>query len=173
MADLSCFTGSLRHSSPTLCIADARRRTVDEGADNDTIGRSDGEKRDLTPGKRVGSALVLASWGLFPSSLGHREAANVARCILCVSFCNKGDELTGCTIRLVVDAIDSSVTTSMKITTVGELREALKGYPDDWQVIFGCEELEFYRAKTRGPTLVQIEFNQSVSATSDGKIHVD
>ena len=41
------------------------------------------------------------------------------------------------------------------------------------QVIFGCEELEFYRTKKRGEKLVQIEFNQSVGATEDGKIHVD
>lgn len=50
----------------------------------------------------------------------------------------------------------------MKTTTVGELRQALKNYPDNWQVIFGCEELEFYRTKRRGEELVQIEFNQTV-----------
>jgi predicted secreted protein len=47
----------------------------------------------------------------------------------------------------------------METTTVGELRQALKNYPDNWQVIFGCEELEFYRVKRRGEGLVQIEFN--------------
>jgi hypothetical protein len=61
----------------------------------------------------------------------------------------------------------------MKKTTVKDLRDALDVYPDDWQVIFGCEELEFYRVKKRGDKLVQIEFNQTVSATSDGKIHVE
>ena len=55
----------------------------------------------------------------------------------------------------------------MKTTTVGELREALKVFPDDWQVIFGCEELEFYRTKARGEKLVQIEFNQIVYSVGD------
>jgi hypothetical protein len=61
----------------------------------------------------------------------------------------------------------------MKTFTVGELRDALKGYPDDNQVIFGCKELEFYRTKKRGDKLVQIEFNQIVSATDDGKVVVE
>jgi hypothetical protein len=61
----------------------------------------------------------------------------------------------------------------MKKTTVGELREALRLFPDDAQVIFGCEELEFYRTKSRGEKLVQIEFSQTVYVSDDGKIHVD
>lgn len=60
----------------------------------------------------------------------------------------------------------------MKTTTVGELREALKIFPDDWQVIFGCEELEFCRTKKRGEKLVQIEFNQTVYSVG-GKIIVE
>ena len=55
----------------------------------------------------------------------------------------------------------------MKITTVGELRAALKPFPDDWQVIFGCEELEFHRTKARGEKLVQIEFNRIIYAEGD------
>ena len=57
--------------------------------------------------------------------------------------------------------------------TVGELRKALEIYPDDWQVIFGCEELEFFQTKKRGEKLVQIEFSQSVYTNSDGNIIVD
>lgn len=67
----------------------------------------------------------------------------------------------------------STILKIMNTTTVGELREALKYYADDWQVIFGCKELEFYRTKQRGEKLVQIEFNQTVSADSNGHIHVD
>jgi hypothetical protein len=58
----------------------------------------------------------------------------------------------------------------MKKITVGELREALKIFPDDWQVIFGCAELEFYRTKARGEKLVQIEFSQTVYATGNSII---
>lgn len=58
----------------------------------------------------------------------------------------------------------------MKTTTVGELRKALAAYPDDWQVIFGCRELEFYRTKQRDTKLIQIEFNQTVYAREDGTI---
>ena len=59
-----------------------------------------------------------------------------------------------------------------KATTVGELREHLKVFPDDWQVIFGCEELEFYRTKARGEKLVAIEFNHAVYADK-GRIIVE
>jgi predicted secreted protein len=55
----------------------------------------------------------------------------------------------------------------METTTVGELRQALKNYPDNWQVIFGCEELEFYRVKRRGEGLVQIEFNQVIYSSNE------
>jgi hypothetical protein len=60
----------------------------------------------------------------------------------------------------------------MSTITVGELQEALKVFPSDWKVIFGCEELEFYRTKARGEKLVQIEFNKSVYV-EDGKIVVE
>jgi hypothetical protein len=61
----------------------------------------------------------------------------------------------------------------MNITTVGQLRRALESYPDDFQVIFGCEELEFLRTKKRGDKLVQIDFSQTVAANDDGTITVD
>lgn len=61
----------------------------------------------------------------------------------------------------------------MRTLTIGELRKSLELYPDDWQVIFGCEDLEFYRTKQRGDKLVQIEFNQSFTRNSEGKIVID
>jgi len=61
----------------------------------------------------------------------------------------------------------------MTTTTVGDLRRALEVFPDDWQVIFGCQELEFYRTKTRGEKLVQIEFNQTVYTNDEGRIVVE
>lgn len=46
-------------------------------------------------------------------------------------------------------------------TTVGELRRALSGYPDDYELCFGPHPgLTFYRAKQRGDKLVQLEFNE-------------
>src|ERR1700753_309884 len=48
--------------------------------------------------------------------------------------------------------------------TVGELREQLNGYSDDTEITFGCAldavPLIFYRVKTRGEKLVQIELNE-------------
>jgi hypothetical protein len=60
----------------------------------------------------------------------------------------------------------------MNKTTIGDLRKALSLYPDDWQVIFGCEELEFSRAKKRDEGLVQIEFSQTVYA-KEGEVVVE
>lgn len=45
--------------------------------------------------------------------------------------------------------------------TVGELREHLRGFPDHAELFFGNGNLQFYRVKSRGPALLQIEFNQS------------
>lgn len=42
--------------------------------------------------------------------------------------------------------------------TVGRLRQELELYPDDFELSFSG--LTFYRVKTRGPDLVQIEFNE-------------
>jgi hypothetical protein len=49
--------------------------------------------------------------------------------------------------------------------TVGDLRERLKGYPDDTEITFGSTiaavPLIFYRVKSRGDDLVQIELNEA------------
>jgi hypothetical protein len=48
--------------------------------------------------------------------------------------------------------------------TVGDLREQLSGYSDDTEITFGgtldAVPLIFYRVKTRGDKLVQIELNE-------------
>lgn len=48
--------------------------------------------------------------------------------------------------------------------TVGDLRRQLTGYSDDTEITFGCTldavPLIFYRVKTRGDKLVQIELNE-------------
>jgi hypothetical protein len=43
---------------------------------------------------------------------------------------------------------------------LGSLRAHLKPFSDDYEVIFGGGNLEFYRTKQRGDKLVQIEFSQ-------------
>jgi hypothetical protein len=58
--------------------------------------------------------------------------------------------------------------------TIGELKERLKNWPDDDTIIFGCEELEFYRLKRRGDYLVQLEFSQNIwKDSATGAWHVD
>lgn len=52
--------------------------------------------------------------------------------------------------------------------TVGELKEHLKVCSDDDIVFFGTggdDELTFYRTKSRGEKLVQIEFNELYKVT--------
>lgn len=44
--------------------------------------------------------------------------------------------------------------------TIGELKELLASYPDNFTIDFGG--LEFYRLKQRADTHVQMEFSQSV-----------
>lgn len=48
--------------------------------------------------------------------------------------------------------------------TVGDLLEQLRGYAPDMEITFGCTRdaipLIFYRVKTRGDKLVQIELNE-------------
>lgn len=56
--------------------------------------------------------------------------------------------------------------------TVGELKERLSIYPDDFEISFGGKDLEFYRLKQRGEKLVVLEFNQSVYRADDGSWHV-
>jgi hypothetical protein len=58
--------------------------------------------------------------------------------------------------------------------TIGELRDELEDWPDGDEIIFGCEELEFYRLKKRGDDAVQLEFNQTIyKDVKTGKWHVD
>lgn len=57
--------------------------------------------------------------------------------------------------------------------TVGDLKRHLEAFGDEMEIFFGCEELEFYRLKQRGENLVQLEFNQTVYADSDGQVIVD
>ncbi len=54
--------------------------------------------------------------------------------------------------------------------SVGQLRQELAGYPDDFEISFSG--LDFYRVKTRGPKLLQIEFNQQVYRDDEGRVHV-
>jgi hypothetical protein len=58
--------------------------------------------------------------------------------------------------------------------TIGELRDELEDWPEGDEIIFGCEELEFYRFKKRGDDTVQLEFNQTIyKDAKTGKWHVD
>jgi hypothetical protein len=58
--------------------------------------------------------------------------------------------------------------------TIGELRDELEDWPEGDEIIFGCEELEFYRFKKRGADTVQLEFNQTIyKDAKTGKWHVD
>lgn len=54
--------------------------------------------------------------------------------------------------------------------SVGRLREELSAYPDHYEISFSG--LEFYRVKTRGPELVQVEFNQPVYLDETGRVVV-
>jgi Mor family transcriptional regulator len=55
--------------------------------------------------------------------------------------------------------------------TVGELKKHLESFSDDTVIYFGG--LDFYRTKPRGDKLVQIEFNQQVYKTEDGKVVIE
>lgn len=52
--------------------------------------------------------------------------------------------------------------------TVKELREHLSLYPDNYMIDFSG--LEFYRLKQRGDSSVQMEFNQQVYRTPEGRV---
>jgi hypothetical protein len=52
--------------------------------------------------------------------------------------------------------------------TVGDLRRKLAAFPDDAELFFGG--LTFYRLKSRGDLLVQLEFNESVYRDPDGTL---
>ncbi|WP_321368003.1 hypothetical protein [uncultured Desulfuromusa sp.] len=47
-----------------------------------------------------------------------------------------------------------------KTITVGELKQHIEGLPDNAEIFFGSGDLTFYRVKTRGDDLHQIEFNE-------------
>jgi hypothetical protein len=51
--------------------------------------------------------------------------------------------------------------------TVRELIEHLKVFDQDSQLIFGDDQLTFYRTKGRGDKLVQIEFNEIIQEVSE------
>ncbi|MBL8401293.1 hypothetical protein [Accumulibacter sp.] len=55
--------------------------------------------------------------------------------------------------------------------TVKELREHLSLYSDDCMIDFSG--LEFYRLKQRGENSVQMEFNQQVYRTPEGRVVVE
>lgn len=61
----------------------------------------------------------------------------------------------------------SSKDTEIERITVGELIRHLEVFDKDSEVIFGSDDLTFYRTKGRGPKLVQIEFNEVIN---NGKI---
>lgn len=54
--------------------------------------------------------------------------------------------------------------------TLGHLREQLKPYPDNYEVIFSG--LDFFRVKEKSPGLLQIEFNQQVYLDEQGNVVV-
>lgn len=60
---------------------------------------------------------------------------------------------------------------SYPVITVGELKEHLAIYPDNYTIDFSG--LEFYRLKQRGDTHVQLEFNQSVYRNAEGRVVVE
>lgn len=51
--------------------------------------------------------------------------------------------------------------------TVGLLMEHLKSHSPDHELIFGDNQLTFYRLKQRGDTLVQMEFNELITEVQD------
>lgn len=54
---------------------------------------------------------------------------------------------------------------------VGDLRRDLQCYPDDFDLSFSG--LEFFRVKTRGENLAQVEFNQLVYLDKHGQVDVE
>lgn len=54
--------------------------------------------------------------------------------------------------------------------TVGALRNALKDFPDDCEIMFSG--LTYFRLKLRGENLVQMEFDEPVYRTDDGRVGI-
>jgi len=57
--------------------------------------------------------------------------------------------------------------TDVQTITVGELRNHLGSYADDWNLVFGNGNLHFYRTKQRGEHMVQIEFDEHTNLLSE------
>ena len=55
--------------------------------------------------------------------------------------------------------------------TVGELKERLERWPDDYEITFSGV-MDFNRLKMRGDKLVDMEFNQTVYCDGEGNWHV-
>ena len=55
--------------------------------------------------------------------------------------------------------------------TVGELKQHLSAFPDNWRLSFSG--LEFYRLKARDVDLVAVEFNEPVYLDDDGNVRVE
>lgn len=54
--------------------------------------------------------------------------------------------------------------------TVADFLRHLEGLPGHWQITFGGGSINFYRAKTRGPEHVDIEFNELLSRDDQGRL---
>ena len=61
--------------------------------------------------------------------------------------------------------------TPLPSISIGELKHLLANYPDHYQLDFSG--LSFYRLKQRGETRVQMEFNQPVYLTEQGRVVVE
>lgn len=61
--------------------------------------------------------------------------------------------------------------THLPSISIGELKQELAKYPDHYQLDFSG--LSFYRLKQRGETSVQMEFNQPVYLTEQGRVVVE
>lgn len=58
------------------------------------------------------------------------------------------------------------------LMTVGELQDRLQAFSPDDKIIFGTNSLQFYRLKSRGAGLVQLEFEQIVSEDEVGNVSI-
>ncbi|AYR26965.1 hypothetical protein RC54_10555 [Herbaspirillum rubrisubalbicans] len=57
------------------------------------------------------------------------------------------------------------------LLTIGAFKRLLAGFDDNDHLDFSG--LDFYRLKTRGPNLVQVEFNQQVYRNAEGDVVVE
>lgn len=55
--------------------------------------------------------------------------------------------------------------------SVQDLRDELALYPSHYRVSFSG--LTFYRVKQRGPEIIQIEFDEAVHRTAEGRVVVE